>query len=96
MNNTIKRSMMNNTKCPCKNCICVPICRHKSYLQMMSQCSIAKDYIPDYSVVHGKNAHKVIAIEQAIGPTTWRMKKEPKGSELVFFNKYSAWGKVIQ
>jgi len=84
------------TECPCKECICVPVCRYKSYLKMMSQCSIIKDYIPDYSVVSEKNAYKLRAIEGAINPNTWRIAKEPKASQQIFFNRYSTWGKVIK
>ena len=30
---------MTNTRSPCHECICVPICRHKSYIKVTHDCS---------------------------------------------------------
>jgi len=40
---------MSNTEiCPCIECICVPICKHKNYQDLVLQCTIL------YDIVYGK------------------------------------------
>lgn len=35
-------------KIPCKNCICVAVCRHKNYFNL-TQCSLLHKYIESYN-----------------------------------------------
>lgn len=32
-------------KCPCENCLLVSICRNKTYLQLVKECSLLKVYL---------------------------------------------------
>lgn len=36
------------TKCPCEDCLCAPICRHKGYFKLMNDCSLINKYINSY------------------------------------------------
>ena len=36
---------MNNTTCPCLNCICMPVCRHKMYPDLMKNCELVDTYV---------------------------------------------------
>ena len=59
---------------PCHECICVPICRHKSNFKLITECLLVKNYltgrrssgmyIEEYS---GRSAE----VEKALNPTTW-------------------------
>ena len=32
--------------CPCKDCICVPVCKLKDWTSLLSECDIINQYIP--------------------------------------------------
>lgn len=36
---------INMNKTPCKKCLCVPICRHKPYIQLIAECCLLKEYL---------------------------------------------------
>ena len=55
--------------CPCINCICVPICRHKTFDRLYHSCSLLEGYyygnnLP-YPPVHRFD------ISEALKPTRW-------------------------
>ena len=33
---------MTDTKCPCIECICVPVCKNKDYAQLLRDCSTVR------------------------------------------------------
>ena len=72
--------------CPCIDCICKPICRHKPYLRMIWECSLIKEYIPDYNHISITNREPLISVESALNPITWRVKKPYTKQSQIFFN----------
>lgn len=36
-------------KCPCKDCICVPVCRNIQYKKLVKRCELLDSYIEDNS-----------------------------------------------
>lgn len=32
-------------KCPCEDCLCVPICRHKNYFSLFNSCRLIDKYV---------------------------------------------------
>ena len=32
-------------KCPCKDCICVPVCRHKITFRLIRQCELVDEFV---------------------------------------------------
>ncbi|MHA1972869.1 MAG: hypothetical protein ACTSW1_07745 [Candidatus Hodarchaeales archaeon] len=36
---------MGKEKIPCKDCLCLPICKHKNYMTATSECSIVYDFL---------------------------------------------------
>lgn len=36
---------MSKIKCPCKECICVPICRNKLYIDFISDCILIEKFL---------------------------------------------------
>lgn len=60
-------------KCPCENCICLPVCRHKKYYSLFIDCSLIKKYIPNHNSVLKKNKDK---LEEIMKPTYWSFKNQ--------------------
>ncbi len=71
-------------KCPCEDCICIPICRHK-HLNSFFACELIKEYLMEYvsslspSARRAKCRHEVLKI---LKPTQWSV--DLKG----YFTKY--------
>lgn len=39
-------------KCPCEDCICLPICRYKRFSHLVGECSKVWDYLPQETNHH--------------------------------------------
>ena len=76
--------MANTQICPCIDCILIPMCRHKTYISMIFQCSIVREYIPNYNYIDEDNRLKLITIESAIQPITWAA--PPKSKMLIRYS----------
>lgn len=61
---------MNDNKCPCEECICVPICRHKDYRPLFGQCELLKAYEPEH-VNFNRSVERTMSIEKNLRPTKW-------------------------
>lgn len=58
--------------CPCEQCICLAICRHKRYLNMFRDCDILRIYEPHYQSVTRRTAVRIINIVRILEPTIWK------------------------
>ena len=56
--------------CPCEDCLCVPICRHKGYFKLMNDCSLINKYTSSYDNKHLRVADKILQ------STQWRINKK--------------------
>jgi len=69
---------MNNEKCPCEECILIPICRHKPYFQLLDECSLLKPMYERPACVLNESSpytnQKKILIKH-LNPTTWTINK---------------------
>ena len=63
-------------KIPCKNCICVAVCRHKNYFNL-TQCSLLHTYIESYN--KGKFTHLTLKYRHVmydiLNPSKWIVNK---------------------
>ena len=74
--------------CPCYNCICVPVCRNKEFLELLQDCSLITDYANNTPVlINSKtdlNGHGMtldynlliqyrVMIQEVLQPITWRV-----------------------
>lgn len=66
-------------KVPCEDCICVPICKHKSYLDLFFQCSIAMFYSP---INNPKRMQYLYAMSKTLNSTQWRIDQHTDGYHL--------------
>jgi len=56
---------------PCKNCICVPICRQKHYSGMIAECSIIDKYIEHSCYALRRNQKIIEELEETLKPEVW-------------------------
>jgi hypothetical protein len=61
---------MTDIKCPCRECLCVGICRHKEYIKLFSDCILVRKWYGRASSItqEDKFAFQLYTILQ---PTTW-------------------------
>jgi len=57
--------------CPCKDCICVPICRHKKHYVLFDQCVLLKDYIQEFYEPEKRDPNKIFELRDILKPTLW-------------------------
>jgi len=84
-------------KCPCKNCICISVCRLKSYNDLVEDCTLLVRYYDeityetnpsDYPVLTEKIRNSIILLEKILNPVTWEVNldESDKFSELIVRN----------
>lgn len=59
-------------ECPCIDCVCAPICRHKLYGYLFSDCALLRRYILKYDVVHLRDEAKMKTMIRILNPTHWK------------------------
>lgn len=57
--------------CPCKNCICVPICRHKKF-GLLFDCELLRLYEPNSSDPYLRDVPSMFALQYTLKPTRWK------------------------
>ena len=73
---------------PCKECLLIPICRHKCFLSVFIECSISRDYEPDYAIINKRNRERLIQVSEALNSTRWYvLREEYLGKDLVYVHQ---------
>jgi hypothetical protein len=62
---------MSETMCPCKDCICVPKCRHKEFIKLFNDCLLLRIYEPNYPVIVEREKDRIYKIRDILKPTEW-------------------------
>ncbi len=62
--------MEQQMKCPCKDCICVPMCKHKNYFNLLGECEIISAYCFLFEQHSDINTTKEIF--KVLNPTWWK------------------------
>jgi len=76
-------------KCPCQECICVPVCRYKKYEDLFDDCCLAYNYMSEVQsnhLVFVMRDPKLRSIYEALNAVYW---------EYVYNNKYSWENKAL-
>ena len=58
-------------KCPCVNCICVPVCRGKTFGILFRDCVLLINYIPNYRVPASRSIIRMSTLVNSLRPLTW-------------------------
>jgi len=66
-------TMKNNilTICPCIDCLCLPMCRNKSYQTLFEECSIIDEYAKREATNHLRQTKYLNEVELVLKPTKW-------------------------
>ena len=67
---------MTDKKCPCKDCICIPVCRHKPYMNLFHDCILLRRYEPAYDRLLYQNTEHRHDIEETLKPSKWGTYRE--------------------
>lgn len=62
-------------KCPCIKCICLAVCRLKSFSNLFDDCDLLGQYYDDtkHSDISSPPHYNRIAIRDALNPTRWEI-----------------------
>lgn len=59
-------------KCPCEDCLCIPICRHKHYYTLFHECLLISIYVENpYLAKICINEIKIT--EKFLKPSSWEV-----------------------
>ena len=61
-------------KIPCKNCVCLAVCRHKTYFQL-SRCDLLQQFIESYNRDREYSMKYRRDILKYLKPTRWKVNK---------------------
>lgn len=59
-------------KCPCKNCVCIPICRNKNINALFDDCSLIREYIVDYDNIFLRRTDRMNKMMKIVKPINWK------------------------
>jgi hypothetical protein len=58
-------------KCPCENCICLVICKHKYYTSLVVECILIRNYLPGWNNWRKRSQKKLLKMYNVLQPTRW-------------------------
>ena len=62
-------------ECPCIDCICIPVCRHRSFSEIIRNCSIVCEYENTHMERNGEEYFiSLLEMERVLKPTNWSYK----------------------
>ena len=64
-------------KCPCENCICVPICKHKTFYKLFYDCIYLRIYEPGYLIREERCLERIYGIQNILKSTVWIYEYSP-------------------
>jgi hypothetical protein len=74
-------------KVPCKNCICLPLCRNKRYTRLFKDCTLWKDFVghkvdedPEKIKIH---RIKFLEFMKVLKPTRWYINRLSNGGGFI-------------
>jgi hypothetical protein len=58
---------------PCKNCLCLPTCKHKTLIALMNDCSIIERYLFSTNVTSEEYWKRLRKLFDLLDPETWSL-----------------------
>ena len=83
-------------KCPCENCMCIPICRNKQYMNLFKDCSLLREFLPNYEIANffsftEEGRKRIKLIIHILKPTTWKENQPEKEDYAVALFLNAEW-----
>lgn len=66
-------------KCPCKDCLCVPMCSQKPYGELI-KCSLISEYLIDPCYTKERPTNRVIETFRLLQPAIWMYEIRSNGN----------------
>lgn len=63
-------------KCPCENCICIPICHSKEYTSLIDQCSLVTKYLIEPRDRTVRPIKRLQKVKELLNPVFWNYEIE--------------------
>jgi len=81
---------------PCKECLLIPICRHKHFIDMRINCQLISQYLLDEHrhKVHGYE-ERIREVYETLFPTRWSYIKKTKKETLLDVDEESDANYII-
>lgn len=57
--------------CPCKECICLAVCKHKMYIDLIKECLTVQHFLPDSCDASCRSDEKLKELYDTIQPSKW-------------------------
>lgn len=85
-------------KCPCENCICIPVCRNKLYAKLFDDCAHISRYIQSHQVKSARDSERISKVYSILKPESWEIKYDGRYSDypLIFIWKRSVDGRLFR
>jgi len=64
-------------KCPCENCICIPVCKYKSFYKLFRDCIYLRIYEPAYLIREQRGLKRIQGIHNILKSTAWNYEYSP-------------------
>jgi hypothetical protein len=62
---------------PCKDCLCLPCCRHKDFRELFKECDILYRYEPNSCDMTLRNQDRLFLLQKIMKPSTWGFGYDP-------------------
>ncbi len=59
-------------KCPCEDCICIPVCKYKSFYKLFRDCIYLRIYEPAYAATNRNDVTRLKTINDTLKSEAWR------------------------
>lgn len=59
-------------RCPCEDCICIPVCKHKSFYKLFRDCIYLRIYEPAYAATNQNNILRLQTINNTLKSEAWK------------------------
>jgi len=66
------------------------MCRHKHFLSVFIECSIAREYEPNYAAINKRSRRRLIKVEEVLKSTRWEVlcKEATRDLNMVYIQSY--------
>ena len=58
-------------KCPCKDCLCKPMCQNKYYYDLFEECSLVNEFLPYPGSLENRSHTDIKSLALELQSATW-------------------------
>jgi len=73
--------------CPCEDCLCVPMCRHKPYNELVTKCLLINKYLVQPYQASKRPTGNLKKLKEILKPTRWYTRTGSFSSEYLYIRR---------